>query len=263
MKRKPDATRTAKLRTGEEITAMQTFKAARTRTSKPYFKAGMKIDGYCDNCKAERSGTFNVGSYTIEETGDVVKGVMRATCDNCGYAMALAQDSAPLIKAALDNANAPHVRRERSSVKIPQSIADWGSGFLTRFGLAPHRYDELIKGFILGYHNASAVGKAAYMTALTFVDSCALEEPRVVKFNINFSDKLWNQIEELRIGIGLETTSELIRRILAIMMEETDALERDPVLAKHLPKEAGSTHKLAGVAHFEHDMEAVAMLLGQ
>lgn len=227
---------------------------------------GQRMDGYCWRCDAWRDGTFSIGPYELEVKHGapkrVVEGVMRATCDTCGAVIATHHVSAPLIKAEMQEANAGRIRRERSSVRIPQALADWAGKFLPRFNIAPTRIDALIQGFMLGFMRCDGTGQASYMAALQFMDTAALK-PHPVKCNLNFSDRLWEHIEKLRMDLGIATTSDLLRRVIAVMMQN-DQIEKASELIPTYPRSKTITiaKKLARVAHFDRDVEVVAMLVG-
>ena len=180
------------------------------------FYPGKKMEGYCYFCDAMRSGTYNIGPYPLD-SGETVEGVMRATCDVCGKVIAMAHESVPLLKAALTKSSAPRLKMERSTVRIPEALEVCSSRLLARLGVARGRFDLLVKTFMLSYLNGSDKEKSSFRSILRFPHGNILSAPQTVKFHMNFTDDLWEQIEQLRMDTGIESTSEIIRRMLVVL----------------------------------------------
>lgn len=182
----------------------------------PFFHPGKKMEGYCYFCDAVRSGIYNVGPYPLD-SGEEVEGVMRATCDTCGNVIAMAHESVPLIKAALTKGDAPRLKTQRSTVRIPEALEVCSSQLLAKLSAARGRFDLLIKAFMLSYLNSSDKEKSSFRSILRFPHNNMLKARQTVKFHMNFTDDLWEQIEQLRMDTGIENTSEIIRRMLVVL----------------------------------------------
>jgi len=70
-------------------------------TMKSEVHPGDRVRAACERCGRFRPATFALGDLPLED-GSTVPDVMRATCDVCGDIVALAQQSAPAIKAHHD-----------------------------------------------------------------------------------------------------------------------------------------------------------------
>lgn len=115
---------------------------------------GKVIKAICYTCKEVVAATFDYGTVVFEDVP--VDGVMRATCNICGSTVATAQQSAPVIRAALDMHTAKKVRTKQTTVRIPRVLADYARLKLFNHNAPdPGRFDLLLRAFVATLVGAS------------------------------------------------------------------------------------------------------------
>ena len=104
---------------------------------------GELTEAPCQFCKGFVQARFSYGPVELEK-GLVVENVMRATCEVCGEVVSLAQQSSYLLRRAL----ASH-KRSRTTVRLPQELADFIALKLSLVGMRPSKVDLFFRALLL------------------------------------------------------------------------------------------------------------------
>ena len=176
---------------------------------------GKKTRGPCETCGRFVPATYGYGSFGLTE-GTVVENVMRATCDECGTIVALAQQSAPVIKKARDERDARR-RKAHSTVRLPRALLDFAAVKLSESGARPEEYELLLKAFAMSLAEASRSRRARVLSNLVSVKDAVLEQPCDAAVNLNLSQRMWDFLGQLQEETGTVALSELVRRILVVL----------------------------------------------
>lgn len=184
--------------------------------NEPY-EAGRKIEAPCEICGGFVSATFDLGALPMDD-GSVVNGVMRATCDTCGSIVAVAHQSASVVREALDRRDAGR----RATVRLPRTLAAQVAGRLSRKGTPPTQYQLLLAAFANAWRRMDAADREALVLRLGSSDSRSARARKEVTVNIDLGHNLAGFLEDLRRETGLSSRSELVRRVLAAAQEEPE-----------------------------------------
>lgn len=179
------------------------------------FSPGKKIRAICPACARVGAATYGYGAITLDD-GTQVDDVMRALCDTCSTLVAVAQQSAPTIKAARVQRDEAK-RKTRSTVRLPRMLVDFAQMELDGLGGPPERFDLVVKAFALSVLRATSTRRRQIVQALRDVQDPVLEQPLDVSVHLDLNDRMWELIDTLRADAGSPSVSELIRRMLVVM----------------------------------------------
>ncbi|MCE7872412.1 hypothetical protein DYH09_18820 [bacterium CPR1] len=161
----------------------------------------------CETCGKFVRATWGYRPYTLEDDL-VVEQVMCATCPSCGQVVGVAQQSAYLLRRALENE-----RRFRTTLRLPQELKDYVALQLDRLGIAgaPQSYVQLFLRTLLaacrGKENEVAQG-------LRDLADPVLERPCTEMLTLTLSRPLLEVLDTLKSRTGLDNSSEVMRRLL-------------------------------------------------
>ena len=173
---------------------------------KSIFVSGHKVKAYCDNCQAFVSATYAYGDFPFDR-GVVAENILRATCDNCSTIVAVALQSAPMLKEALE---APET--VRTTMRLPQELMDFVGVQLDKMGAQPSKYDFYLRAIILACRGKEQ--KIAQL--LQSLKDPVLERPNTVLLKITLGSRLHEIVREIGKVSGISNLSELIRRLIVL-----------------------------------------------
>lgn len=104
---------------------------------------GQVSEAPCERCQRFVPARFAYGPVELDG-GLVVESVMRATCDECGAVLALAPQSAYLLRRAL-----LQQKKRRTTVRLPQELADFIALKLSLVGMRPSKVDLFFRALLL------------------------------------------------------------------------------------------------------------------
>lgn len=183
--------------------------------SGPY-RPGMKVEAPCENCKGFVPATFELGRLVMDD-GTVIDGVMRAVCDRCGSVLAVAQQSAPVIREALDRRDAGR----RTTIRLPRALAEQVEMRLTRKGAPPTHYQALLAAFANALRHMGAADREMLVARLRSGEVPYRNLKKDVTINLDLGHNLAGFMDELRREVGIQQ-SELVRRIFAAVKDQPE-----------------------------------------
>lgn len=170
----------------------------------------------CETCGRFVRATWGYRPYELE--GDlVVEQVMCANCPTCGQVVGVAQQSAYLLRRALENE-----RRFRTTLRLPQELKDYVALQLDKLGVAgaPKSYVQLFLRALL----AACRGRESELAeALRQVEDPVLERPCTEMLTLTLSRPLLEVLDNLKAQTGLENGSEVMRRLLVLSDMQPDS----------------------------------------
>lgn len=181
--------------------------------------AGQTTRVYCHTCQTFVQATYAYGPFPFDN-GVVAENVMRAVCDSCGSIVAVAHQSAPLLKEALE------INSVRSTMRLPQELLDYVGLQLDRVGARPNHYDLFLKALLLACHGKEV--KIGHQLAK--VQDPILLQPHTATLNLVLTPNLHRVVRALESSSNISNTSELLRRLIV--------LTEQPSLAKPVAAEA-------------------------
>jgi Arc/MetJ-type ribon-helix-helix transcriptional regulator len=171
--------------------------------------AGQKTKAYCPDCGNFGPATYSYGSFPFD-SGIVAENVMRATCDRCGIIVALAHQSANVLKEALQK---PKVA---TTMRLPQELLDFVSLQLDRVGARPNQYDLFLNALLMACRGREEVVSAKLAT----VQDPVLTRPNSVTINLTFTPRLHQVLTKLSAASSISNLSEVIRRLIVLAEEQ-------------------------------------------
>lgn len=175
--------------------------------------SGQKRKAYCERCGAFTQATYAYGPFAFD-SGVVAENIMRATCDCCGDVVAVAHQSVPLLKEALET---PVIR---TTMRLPQELVDFMSLQLNRAGARTNQYDLFLRALLLACHGKEdKIGQL-----LASVKDPVLDQPHTSTLSLTFNSNLNRIISHLAEKSAISNVSELLRRL--IVMAELPALKK-------------------------------------
>lgn len=163
----------------------------------------------CESCGKFVRASWGYRPYTLED-GLVVEHVMCATCPTCGQVVGVAQQSAYLLRRALENE-----RRFRTTLRLPQELKDYVALQLDKLGVAgaPHSYVQLYLRALL----ASCKGRESELAgSLRELDDPVLQRPCTDMVTLTLSRPLLDVLDAMKTETGIDNGSEVMRRLLVL-----------------------------------------------
>lgn len=163
----------------------------------------------CEACGKFVRAHWGYRPYELKEDL-VVEQVMCATCPTCGQVVGVAQQSAYLLRRALENA-----RRFRTTLRLPQELRDYVALQLDKLGIAgaPQSYVQLFLRALL----ASCKGRESDLAQdLRKLDDPVLKCPCVDMLTLTLSRPLLEVLDALKAETGISNGSEVMRRLLVL-----------------------------------------------
>ncbi|MBT9583720.1 hypothetical protein IV102_10230 [bacterium] len=184
---------------------------------------GQKVKAFCPNCDKFGLATYAYGTFPFDN-GVVADNVMRATCDGCGQIVALAAQSAPVLKQALEQP------KTTTTMRLPRELLDFVSVQLDQAGARSNHYDLFIRALLLACRGR----EESVAARLASLQDPILQLPNTNTINLAFPARLHDILIRLEEFSGISNGSELIRRLMV--------LAEHPPLAKEVRQE---TERLA------------------
>ena len=180
---------------------------------------GQTTKVYCETCQRFVQATYSYGPFQFDN-GVVAENVMRAVCDACRSVVAVAHQSAPLLKEALE---APALR---STMRLPQELLDYMGLQLDRVGTRATHYDLFLRALLLACHGKEKeIGER-----LSKLNDPILEQPNTATLSLTLSSNLNKIIIALGKASKIRSISEMLRRLIV--------LTEQPYLGKPVAQEA-------------------------
>lgn len=170
----------------------------------------------CEVCQGFTQAQFAYGPIEMEN-GATVENVMRATCQTCGSVVSLAQQSSYLLRQALSR----HKRR-RTTVQLPQELADFIALKLSLVGMRPSKVDLFFRDLLLAARGQEHV----LGQALSKVEDPSLSQRLGVTVNLSLRPIAQAVVVQLLQHSGLRNASEVLRRLL--VLADAEGLEFGP-----------------------------------
>ncbi|MHB2019991.1 MAG: hypothetical protein ACYCW6_23875 [Candidatus Xenobia bacterium] len=167
---------------------------------------GDKVEAPCEKCGGFVPATWRYLPYRLAD-GRVVDDVMQAQCDTCGQVVAAADQSAHLIKQALDDRSA-----HRTKVRLPQEMLDFVSLQLSQTGLDATAYEHFWHAL---FRVCLDQGPDIIAGLIKTAEDPALDAPRRVTVNLSMGqhvDALFQHVCKL----AKMDTSKVIRRLIVL-----------------------------------------------
>ncbi len=179
---------------------------------------GDSVNAACETCQKFVHATWNYGPFAMDN-GLIIEQVMRASCSQCGSIVALAHQSAYLLRRALENQ-----KRFRTTLRMPQELKDYVALQLDRAGIAgaPNSYVQLFLRAILAFCRGREVEMAP---ALQEIEDPVLHRPCTEMVTLTLSKPLLDVVENLKDRTGIQNVSELMRRLLVLWDAEPESFK--------------------------------------
>lgn len=191
----------------------------RPNAMKSIVHTGQTTKVYCEACEKFVEATYSYGTFRFSN-GVVADNVMRAVCDSCGEVVAVAHQSALVLKEALED------NGQRTTMRLPQELLDYISLQLDQLGAKPTHYDLFLRAILLACHKKEKL----IGPKLSGVEDAVLRQPYGATLSLLLTPNLLKIIQALVKASGITNNSELLRRL--IVLTET------PVLAKPVAQAA-------------------------
>jgi len=167
---------------------------------------GKIVQASCETCQKFMPARFAYGPLEWEE-GLVVENVMRATCEQCGNVVALAPQSAHLIRRAVQQQ-----KKRRTTVRLPQELADFIALKLSLVGMRTSKVDLFFRALLLAARgHEKKLGKE-----LSKTDDPVLQQRLTVTVNLSLRPTAQDVLDLLLQHSGLRNASEVLRRLLVL-----------------------------------------------
>ena len=186
---------------------------------------GQKTWVGCDTCKAMVPATFRYDTLTLSD-GVKVPNAMLAFCDVCGTQVAMAQQSAHLIRRTHQK------RRKKTSVRLPRILFDLASLLVTEVGGDPNEGpapELVLKAMLATLLDQPQRRQALGKRLRELRNDPLLAKPSEQKLNLGLTSRLLEELAGLQEVSKLGTQSEVIRTTLV-------AARQDPDVSKELRK---------------------------
>lgn len=173
---------------------------------KTIFHAGQTIRACCPQCDAIRTATYTYGDFPFDN-GVTAKNILRAVCNECHAVVAVAHQSAPLLKQALATA------RKATTVRLPRELLDFVSVQLDQAGAPAKQYDLFIRALLLTIR-----GKEAKLgPQLRKVSDPILEQAHSAVLHLTLNQALQEALDKLREYAQLSNVSDVLRRLIVLV----------------------------------------------
>lgn len=186
---------------------------------------GHQIRVGCDTCKAMVPATFRYDTLTLSD-GVKVPYAMLAFCDVCGTQVAMAQQSAHLIRKAHQKL------RKKTSVRLPRILFDMASLLVAEVGGDPNEGpapELVLKAMLATLLDQPQRRQALGLRLGELRNDPLLAQPSEQKLNLGLTTRLLEELASLKKVSKLGTQSEVIRTTLV-------AARQDPEVNKELRK---------------------------
>ena len=170
---------------------------------------GQKTRVGCDTCKAIQSATFRYDTLTLDD-GLKVPDAMLAFCDVCGSRVAMAQQSAHLVRRA------HHIKRKKTSLRLPRVLSDLASLLVSDAGGDPSQTaaPELVLKAMLATLLDHPERRELWAQRMTELRSDPiLAQPSEKKINLGLTPRLLEELATLQ-EVSHLTQSQVIRMTL-------------------------------------------------
>jgi len=185
---------------------------------------GQKTRVGCDTCKAMQPATFRYETLTLP--GDIkVPNAMLAFCDVCGSRVAMAQQSAHLIRKAHQK------KRKKTSVRVSRVLSDLASLMVEGAGGDPAQStapELVLKAMLATLLDRPELQQSFALRLGELRNDPILAQPSETKINMGLTPRLLEELATLQ-KVSRLTQSEVIRTTLV-------AARLDPDVTKELRK---------------------------
>lgn len=181
---------------------------------------GQKTRVGCDGCKAMQSATFRYDTLILPG-GIKVPHAMLAFCDVCGQQVAMAQQSAHLVRKATRRP------RKKTSVRLPRVLFDLSSLLVTEAGGDPSQgaAPELVLKAMLATLIDQPQRRRELAHRLQELRSDSLlAQPSEQKLNLGLNPKLFDELVQLQHNAGLGQ-SDVIRTTLVAARQDSAVVQ--------------------------------------
>ncbi len=170
----------------------------------------------CDSCKAMVSATFRYDTLCLQD-GTRVPNAMLAFCDTCGAQVAMAQQSAYLVRKAR------HGQRKKTSVRLQQTLFDLASLLVEDAGgdpgetSAPELVLKAVLATVLDHpqRREVLVQKLVNLRSDPLLSASAAQR----KLNLGLTTRLKSELSSLEKDTAL-TQSDLVRFSIVAARED-------------------------------------------
>ena len=179
----------------------------------------------CDVCKAMVPATFRYDTLTLND-GIKIPHAMLAFCNVCGAQVAMAQQSAHLIRKTRQK------RRKKTSVRLPRVLFDMASLMVAEVGGDPNEApapELVLKAMLATLLDQPTRRQALGQRLCELRNDPLLAQPSEHKLNLGLTVRLLEELASLQKESRLGTQSEVIRTTLV-------AARQDPDMSKELRK---------------------------
>jgi hypothetical protein len=190
---------------------------------------GDKSKGLCPSCKQLVTTTWNYGRLALPERGITVDGVMLSTCDACGTQVALAQQSASLIKQAKE------AHAKRIPVRLPRPLLDFARMTIPEYGLkdreAPVKI--LLRAMLHDAHRPQRRRQLVRAIRAAGADPI-LRQKSDMLISFRLEPALLTSLQQLQAEAHLPSLSQVLKCVL-VAVEDDEGVQRHLALLRARP----------------------------
>lgn len=186
---------------------------------------GQQIRVGCESCQAMRAATFRYDTLHLPD-GTQVPHAMLAFCDVCGSEVAMAQQSAHLVRQARQP------QRKKTSVRVSRVLWDLASVLVLEAGGDPHQGSalELVLKAVLASVLEQPQRRQQFATRLRALrEDPLLAQPAEQKVNLGLTPRMLAELTTLQQAAQMSKPSQVIRASLV-------AARHDPRVERELRK---------------------------
>ncbi len=176
--------------------------------------AGHKTKAYCHKCDEFRPAEYSYGEFPFDN-GMVAENVLRATCDECHEIVALAHQSAPALKEALQKT------KITTTMRFPQELLDFVGLQLDKAGGRINQYDLFIRALLIACKDK----EKDFGRKIGPLKDPILERPNTTTINVALTSRLHQTLSLLVQESGIPNASEVVRRLI-VLAEEPSLYKR-------------------------------------
>lgn len=167
---------------------------------------GDKTEGPCETCGGFVPAVWKYLPWKLSD-GRTVDDVMQAVCASCGAIVAIADQSAHLVREALDDRVAHRIK-----IRLPQELMDFASIELSATGQSPTAYEWFWRAlFRVCLDEGSKILSGLVQT----VHDSVLDAPMRVSVNISLTEHVDKVLAEVCEQTGMDV-SKVVRTLMVL-----------------------------------------------